>query len=109
MGLYNLFRVKVRGFLGRLWVLSKDKVSTMTVVKAEAHFIHIRIEELGLSYWLYIAIYIHPRSYRKKECFKSLCYLTCNIFDLWILMGDFNEIMNPQEMRGGTKVDLSRC
>lgn len=109
VNLHCFHRVESVGRSGGLWMLSRSNKFTFEIILTGSHFIHLCIKGNGLPGMLCTTVYIHPQGSRKKNCFDNIRVVADNINGPWILLGDFNEITNEEEKKGGAPVDQSRC
>ena len=98
------------GYVGGLWLLwnaDQVEVSNLTSNEQEIHAI-VKVNSSNLS-WLFSAIYASPR-------FRERCLLWNNLSNvaqahnlLWIIGGDFNELLSSDEKFSGRPIIPSRA
>ena len=98
------------GYVGGLWLLwnaDQVEVSNLTSNEQEIHAI-VKVNSSNLS-WLFSAIYASPR-------FRERCLLWNNLSNvaqahnlLWIIGGDFNEMLSSDEKFSGRPIIPSRA
>ena len=49
-----------------------------------------------------------PQLHKQNEIWETLLTTTNFIIGLWVIIGDFNEILHPHEKMGGTTGNTSR-
>ncbi|GAU36844.1 hypothetical protein TSUD_213680 [Trifolium subterraneum] len=66
----------------------------------------ISVSEQNMDPWLLTVVYASPRDHERNETWQRLHQMATSIQETWIMMGDFNEIANPDEKKGGAPVDI---
>ncbi|XP_057443884.1 uncharacterized protein LOC130736046 [Lotus japonicus] len=89
------------GFSGGIWILTNNSSN----LSCRLHHMHQQVVSFevwrdSLS-WIYSAIYASPIPARREELWSLLVDLRRNISIPWLLVGDWNEILHPGEVRGG--------
>lgn len=97
------------GFTGGIWLLWNSfmvHVEVLSLIEQEIHAL-LQVQSLPSS-WILSAIYASPK-------FKNRCILWENLEKvsdhhdlLWILMGDFNEVLEESEKFGGNSLNVRR-
>ncbi|XP_074300168.1 uncharacterized protein LOC141631389 [Silene latifolia] len=84
---------------GRIWVLWQSQIISVTVVDMGAQFIHLKVNDLRDSKTFY-ATYVY--GFNKIEERVSLwdAFLSWNVREPWIVLGDFNNVMFANERIG---------
>ncbi|KAJ1377585.1 Endonuclease/exonuclease/phosphatase superfamily [Sesbania bispinosa] len=99
--------VHANGFSGGLWLLWKDEVCRVDIVKDHPQFIHARVSPVdGSVPWFLTSIYASPRPAIREELWAQLQLLSTSILDPWVLMGDFNSYLSPEEKSGGAPANV---
>lgn len=107
LGFPHNFRVPSEGFAGGLWLLWKNTGFTLTILSDDYQCIHS-----GITFHDYVIIlsfaYVRPYAI-DKDIFWSNTYTVSPLITLpWAIMGDFNDIANMTEKRGGRDA-TTRC
>lgn len=97
------------GFAGGIWLLWKSSMVQVEVLSLTEQEIHVLLQVQSLpSSWLLSAIYDSPK-------FKNMCIMWENLktisdhHDLsWILIGDFNEVLDESEKFGGNSLSVRK-
>lgn len=85
-------RIGLGGGLALLWHESIDlAVKTYSPHHMDALILFERVE------WCFTGIYGHPVTARRGESWDLLCQLHARMSYPWLLMGDFNELLHPDE------------
>ncbi|KAK8633599.1 hypothetical protein V6N13_014443 [Hibiscus sabdariffa] len=96
----NSYRVEAAAFAGGIWVAWYDTVS-VTVAITHFQFIHFSIFNKRDKTSLYAtAVYASPSSSGRKLVWPHLYRLASSIRSLWIIFGDFNATLSPDERKG---------
>ncbi|KAJ8752712.1 hypothetical protein K2173_007022 [Erythroxylum novogranatense] len=96
LGFTNVFRMDAQGFSGGLWLLW-----TVTVLDSGCGFIHLQISRNNGSVWFCTFVYVNPAPILKAELFQRLAAMAVSMSRLWLITGDFNEMLGPEEKVGG--------
>ena len=54
--------------------------------------------------WYFTAVYASPRAQERQEFWAKMEQLAVQVRGPWLLSGDFNDIKNRSEQRGGGKL-----
>ncbi|CAA7017787.1 unnamed protein product [Microthlaspi erraticum] len=91
--------VSPQGFSGGLVVLWKDHVS-VSVVSFDSRLVDLSVEYKAFRFYL-SCIYGHPMPHLRHCLWKKLQRISVSRQGPWMMCGDFNEILNQSEKRGG--------
>ena len=80
------------GGLALLWHENID----LAIKTYSPHHMNTLISFEGVE-WCFTSIYGHPVIARRGESWELLCHLHARMSYPWLLMGDFNEILHPDE------------
>ena len=98
------------GFSGGIWLLWKEGPSfSVEIFTCSKHSIHalVKVPSPSLSFLL-TAVYAPPQFNKRKPFWDCLQNLAMNISLLWILLGDFNDMIFEEEKLGGLPVNRTR-
>lgn len=90
-------RVNQDGGVAMLW----DDTISVHVRKTDYFFIDVDITSPRLVPWRFTGFYGHPETGQRHLSWDLLRSLAQLISDLWMVMGDFNEILSMHEKSGG--------
>lgn len=98
---------EAQGHAGGIWVLVEE-ISPFTVSVLEVFHQAFTISlKCRNTVWVYIAIYSRSPIYAVREnLWSHLNNLKSSIQDPWFLIGDFNEVLLPSEVRGRNFVTI---
>lgn len=106
LGLDSLFTVDNVGFSGGLAIVWKRELE-VNIISHSANHIDITIKHSAKSpTWRFTGIYGSPARHRRKDTWELLKELSTNNSLPWMLMGDFNDILSPEEKLGGAQQPL---
>ncbi|CAJ2630361.1 unnamed protein product [Trifolium pratense] len=100
---------EARGFSGGIWLMWNRTDINVHLIKTDFHFLHVQVSEQSMDPWLLTVVYASPRDHERNETWQKLHQMATTIQEPWIMMGDFNEIANPDEKKGGAPVDIRKC
>lgn len=90
---------EAQGHFGGIWILvERQQNFIVNVVDCFHQVVTISIKK---GNWWCSAIYASPLISIRDVLWDYLCTLRTNIQGPWLLMGDYNEILLPYEVRGG--------
>ncbi|KAJ0029885.1 hypothetical protein Pint_13379 [Pistacia integerrima] len=99
LGYKYLAIAEAKGFMGGIWVLWNDVGLKVSVIKIHEQFIMLRIAPQGKLEWICCFVYVSPRSKERDEPWFRLVDFAL-VRDLWMVVGDFNDISHPSEKKG---------
>lgn len=99
MGYDNQFTVPPIGLSGSLALFWKKDI-TFDVLASSPKYIDTKIKAKGKSFYLTF-VYRHPMSQRHQEVWNQISELGANRTSAWLLSGDFNDILENAEKKGG--------
>ncbi|XP_016192107.1 uncharacterized protein LOC107632986 [Arachis ipaensis] len=59
--------------------------------------------------WFLTAVYASPQEQNRRSLWKELNEIGINLKGELLLVGDFNEIANPNKKKGGARTDINAC
>lgn len=108
-GFKHFILEEARGLAGGIWILWDDDDVKLQVLMQTTQLIHCRVSGLGGRPWAFSAIYASPREAERKCLWDDLFQLSVATSEPWLLAGDFNDIKDASEQRGGTQPSPRRC
>ncbi|EOY08834.1 Uncharacterized protein TCM_024073 [Theobroma cacao] len=107
-GFQNYFKVKANGYSGGIWVFWNAEVIEVEVLAYSSQLTHLLLNP-SKEQWLLTEIYGSPLVKERKHLWDSL-KLASNDQDIpWMVIGDFNQIISPDEKHGRNSVNLTQC
>ncbi|KAG7537202.1 Reverse transcriptase domain [Arabidopsis suecica] len=100
LGFDNSFRVDAIGQSGGIWLLWREEVGSVEIVKASSQFIHTRITKDAEVVHL-IVVYAAPTVSRRSGLWNELRDEMQNVTEPVVVGGDFNTIVRLDERSGG--------
>jgi len=86
---------------GGIWVLkSKGCDYDITVIDAYFHAVTICIKKSDCM-WFCSAIYGSPQLVNREKLWSYLISIREDILSPWVMIGDFNEVIHPSEIKEG--------
>lgn len=99
---------EAQGHSGGIWMLvERGSNFTADVVDIFHHVVTISLRK-GNKLWFCSAVYASHVPTVRETLWQHLVQLRSTISGPWLLMGDFNEVLLPSEVRGGNFV-MSRA
>ena len=105
------FRVDPTGLSEGLLVLWDDRKCNLDVVRAIEQSVAMRIRVTSLTFassWLFTAIYVSLTLSKRLQLWDHLVSLSSKFNIPWLVMGDFNELLESNDKLGGRPLISSR-
>ncbi|PKI48862.1 hypothetical protein CRG98_030710 [Punica granatum] len=101
-GLVNFLfsRVEARGFSGGIWVFWKSLVVQVPFLDRFDQALHMEVM-MGRQKYLLTGVYGHSTKNIRQALWDCLDQLSSRSQAPWLVIGDFNEILDASEKRGG--------
>ena len=98
------------GFAGGIWLLWRRDMVDLDVLTATEQEIHAIVKvNSSSSSWLLSSIYGSPRFAERLILWDNLCTVS-RLHNLpWAIVGDFNDVLNDSEKKGGNRVNMTRA
>ncbi|XP_015934914.3 uncharacterized protein LOC107461000 [Arachis duranensis] len=108
-GFNNFIIEEAQGFIGGIWICWKDNSISITTLESNKQFIHTRVQRHNQDPWCLTAVYASPQPNNRRVIWQSIERIARNIGEPWLLIGDFNEIKDGTEKKGGRPINLRMC
>ncbi|KAI9125777.1 hypothetical protein K1719_003195 [Acacia pycnantha] len=109
LGFQFSHRIEATGFSGGIWILWSSNVS-ITFLANQVQFIHMEVSWVHHgSTFLFTAVYGSPHKKFRQFLWQDLQLIANNLSSPWLLAGDFNAILSPDERRGGATHRACGC
>jgi hypothetical protein len=59
--------------------------------------------------WYFSVVYASPSEDMRNDLWTELFQIAANMTDKWLLAGDFNDIKDNTEKKGGAPINHRRC
>jgi exonuclease III len=96
------------GFAGGIVIGWKSSLLTIKIERVDFQFIHVRVLETD-GCWYFSAIYASPNEDMRKTFWNEMIQIANNITERWLLAGDFNDIKDNSEKKGGAAIIHRKC
>ncbi|XP_025617102.1 uncharacterized protein [Arachis hypogaea] len=100
---------EANGFSGGIWILWRDPGMNVSFLKSRRQYVHMEIRPNNDRSWFLTAVYASPQEQNRRSLWKELNEIGLNQKGEWLLVGDFNEIADPNEKKGGARTDINAC
>lgn len=105
IGYDKFYKVDAMGFAGGLWLLWNPLTISLNIIGSSFQEIHSHAKVNNLPPFLFTALYASPIHERRKNLWNSLSSFATSLSMPWLIMGDFNDISNPNEKFGGSRAN----
>jgi hypothetical protein len=109
LGYEEFIATEVEGYAGGILVAWKKDDLTVDVCIKNFQYIHLRVKYPNGDWWFFTPIYASPIETKRNTLWNDMKQLARNINDPWLLAGDFNDIVNADEKRGGAVASIRKC
>lgn len=92
------------GFTGGIWLLWDDTILDVSILSSNDQVITVAIHGGKYVDWVFLALYASPRKCLRDALWLYLQKLGRLITMSWLLVGDFNQVLHPDEKRGGRPI-----
>ncbi|XP_061343129.1 uncharacterized protein LOC133289246 [Gastrolobium bilobum] len=104
LGFTNSIIEEARGFAGGIWILWNQTTFTVDLVEQSHQCIHLRINWPDKEPFIMSAVYASPNLDKRNSFWDELRDFHTRNNEAWVLAGDFNDILGPNEKRGGASM-----
>lgn len=102
LGFANSCIVKSDGQSGGLMLLWRGDVTVCELSKSKSHVdVILSCDRMRTTEWRFTGFYGEPRRERRKESWYLMRFLRAQSALPWLCVGDFNEVLLPEEHIGG--------
>ncbi|KAJ1379831.1 Endonuclease/exonuclease/phosphatase superfamily [Sesbania bispinosa] len=108
LGLSECVISEVSGFSGGIWCFWNPVIWNISVIKVFSQVVHFSVNSGQGFNWLFSVCYGSPQYSSKRVLWEDLTSFHEGVHCLWLLMGDFNCILHPDEKIGGANDPISR-
>ncbi|XP_072058021.1 uncharacterized protein [Arachis hypogaea] len=109
LGFRHSFFEHARGYSGGIWIMWDDDNLQISINASHQQYIHLKVKEFQREEWWLTAVYASPHENIRKELWEQLTQIGNGMREPWMLIGDFNEIADPTEKKGGSKSNSQEC
>ncbi|KAK7255931.1 hypothetical protein RIF29_29359 [Crotalaria pallida] len=109
LGFHNSMISEANGFSRGIWILWNNPDIKIQAMCIEQQILHVSIQENNFNPWFLSVVYASPRGEERGMLWNSILDIKHKITGDWLLLGDFNDIANDGEKRGGAPVDIAKC
>lgn len=100
IGFERSHRVEAQGFSDGIYILQRECIS-MEVLRNDWQYVIVEIPFKTQQNFVFTIVYASSNSTIRRDLQKALLMVAYQIEAPWLMVGDFNEILNPQERSNG--------
>ncbi|CAL1412960.1 unnamed protein product [Linum trigynum] len=100
LGFPNVLRVEAQGRSGGIWLFWNSQNFCVQVVSAGSQHLSVRVSKGNQAPWMLTAVYASPRQQLQRPLWNAIIEQSKQVDCPWILTGDFNSILHPDEKTG---------
>lgn len=97
------------GYAGGILVACTNDSMKICTRSSGAQFIHMQIISKQGPEWMFTVIYAIPNNIIRRSLWDNMKVIATNIDRSWLVAGDFNDIVDANEKKGGGNVSAHRC
>ena len=109
LGFDNWELVEGNGFAGGIWMAWRGNALDVDIIQLKFQFIHARLKPKSGDSLLFTVIYASPEPNLRFDLWKELELISQNAREPWLVAGDFNDIRDPFEKKGGVPLNWRRA
>lgn len=95
---------------GRIWVCWNTSYVTFQPVCCTDQTVHGLVSDIAGTISFYITyVYGCNTGDARKGSWRELLRLSSTCIEAWVILGDFNSIVSPEDRLGGTLVTAAEC
>ncbi|KAJ4847776.1 hypothetical protein Tsubulata_003312 [Turnera subulata] len=91
-------RVEARGFADGIWLMWNDDQVEVQILYSHTQLVHVRVSK-GSSAFFLTVVYASPQEKWRRYCWKNIEALAEHIGEPWLLVGDFNAVLDGNERK----------
>nr|XP_025681707.1 uncharacterized protein LOC112783135 [Arachis hypogaea] len=103
---FNLV-IDAQGFSGEIWLMWNNPNLSIQEISRNEQALHISVS-YNLKKWFLTIVYANPNEERKRELRNYIANLDPTMNCPWMLCGDFNDISDISEKKGGAPPNLAQ-
>ncbi|XP_025704008.1 uncharacterized protein [Arachis hypogaea] len=109
LGFNFSFLEEADGYVGGIWVLWDNPALTINILETHHQYVAMEVKDPSHSPWKLTTVYASPQEGIRKNLWENLKRLADATTDAWMVIGDFNEIAEEGEKKGGARADQHAC
>ncbi|XP_058725546.1 uncharacterized protein LOC131596825 [Vicia villosa] len=109
LGFSQFFSVENEGYAGGIVVACRDETLKVTWCAQKEQWIHLNIQNANGVDWRFTLVYASPNDQRRVRMWEELSHIANTEKFPWIVAGDFNDIANAMEKKGGSQASSRKC
>ena len=93
---------------GRIWIVWDDSLYEIKLLKSTTQMVHCQVNERSKGYQFNITVvYGYNTSEMRRSLWTELKMVAYSVSEPWVIIGDFNAILSPQDRLAGVPVTLN--
>ncbi|XP_058760448.1 uncharacterized protein LOC131633779 [Vicia villosa] len=109
MGFDKLMGTDVQGFAGGIALAWKSDIVKVEILRKHFQFLHLQIKLNTGEEFLFTPVYASPNRSIRDVLWEELTQISFQLNQSWLVGGDFNDILNSTEKKGGAPVAQRKC
>lgn len=109
LGFEGFISSEVRGFAGGIVVAWKESYANITLIAKSFQHIHLKVVSSLDGEWFFTPIYASPNDDTRSELWEEPFSIASSCNGKWLVAGDFNDIANQDEKKGGASINQRKC
>lgn len=101
--------ISAEGYAGGMWLLWNSNQVTLSQQRMSNRMVHAMISfNHAAQPFMLSAVYNYPQPHLQNQVWDELLQFSSNVTANWLVVGDFNCILNLNEKKGGGKIRLKK-
>lgn len=101
--------ISAEGYAGGMWLLWNSNQITLSQQRMSNRMVHAMISfNHAAQPFMLSAVYNYPQPHLQNQVWDELLQFSSNVTANWLVVGDFNCILNLNEKKGGGKIRLKK-
>lgn len=89
---------------GKFWVCWDPSLGTVQLPDKGEQFVMVKVKLISIIVFCATFVYTSTDAVIRRELWDYMVCTTCNTDIPWLVMGEFNSVIDPHERVGGTQV-----
>lgn len=89
---------------GKIWVCWRTSIGMVTCIDKDEQCVTVEVTNNMSERYVVTVVYASTDVTKRRDLWNKLINLACNIRVPWMVLGDFNSILNSQERVGGAEI-----
>jgi hypothetical protein len=109
LGFDEFSATEVQGYAGGIACAWKSDDIYVDVCEKNFQYMHLKVRYPNDGWWFFTPVYASPNENARHALWEELKRLSVSMNEPWLVAGDFNDISNIEEKKGGVVASMRKC